>query len=110
MPQQQPEAAAEAPMPTEGGGGKPMGPVIGAAIIVAILIIGGIYFWGTLSSRDTQDMTGAQILNQSDGALKDLKKQSNSDLLADIEKDLNNTDIENLDAELENIESELNNL
>lgn len=89
---------------------KPIGPIVGVAIIVAILILGGIYLWGTLSSRNIENMTGAEILSQEDEALKNLQKQGRSDLISDIEKDLNNTDIDNIDRELENIELELNNL
>lgn len=107
---QQPNADIGNPVVDSDKKEKPIGPIVGAAIIVAILIFGGIYFWGTLSSRNVGNMTGAEILNQKDTALKDLQKQGSSDSISDIEKDLNNTDISNIDKELENIESELNNL
>lgn len=107
---EQPNANVDNPMMSDNNKEKPVGPIVGAAIIVAILMIGGVYFWGTLSSRDSQNMTGAEILSQEDKALKDLQKQGSSDSISDIEKDLNNTDINNIDRELQNIESELNNL
>jgi uncharacterized protein HemX len=107
---QQPNADVGNPMVPSDEKEKPVGPIVGAAIIVAILILGGIYLWATLSSRNVGNMTGAEILSQEDEALKDLQKQGISDSISDIEKDLNNTDISNIDKELENIESELNNL
>ena len=94
--------------PMEQGGGevkKPMGPIIGVAIIVIVLILGGLYFWSTQLSKE--EMTAEEITAQEDPALIELQKQSDSDEIADIEADLDATDLEGLDAELEQIEQEL---
>lgn len=90
---------------------KPLGPVVGVAIIVAIIILGGFYFWSSeLSKKNAQDMTGAEILSQDDPALSALQKQGSSDSIADIERDLLNTDLDNIDQELENIGIEVGNI
>lgn len=90
---------------------KPIGPVVGVAIIVSVIILGGFYFWSTeLSKKNALDMTGAEILSQDDLALNALQKQSSSDSIADIEQDLLDTDLDNIDSELENIAAEVENI
>jgi len=68
----------------EGGGSS--GPIIGAIVILAIIILGGLYFWGQRASNDA--------------VIDEINRQSDSDEAAAIEADLDATDIENLDAEL----------
>lgn len=90
---------------------KPIGPVVGVAIIVSVIILGGFYFWSAeLSKKNALDMTGVDILNQDDPALNALQKQGSSDSIADIERDLLNTDLDNIDSELENIGTEVGNI
>lgn len=91
---------------------KPIGPIIGIAIIVVIIIFGGLYYWGgkinNQELRNAQEsVTAEEILNQQDPSLESLQVQSTSDEIADIEADLDLTDLENLDAELGNIDIEL---
>lgn len=71
----------------EGGeSGGSSGPIIGAIVILAVIILGGLYFWGQRAG---------------DGAMIDeTNTQSGSDETAAIEADLDAIDIENLDAEL----------
>jgi flagellar basal body-associated protein FliL len=50
------------------GSGRSIGPVIGLIVIIAIILIGGIYFW---SMRNTDGTTGykpAQQQNENAGA------------------------------------------
>jgi len=93
------------PTPAEGGK-KPMGPIVGVVIIVIVLIFGGLYFWGAKVSKE-KTMTAEEITAQEDVMLIKLKEQSESDEIADIEADLNATDLEGLDAELEQIDQDL---
>jgi uncharacterized protein HemX len=91
---------------------KPIGPIIGIAIIVVIIIFGGLYYWGgkinNQELRNAQEsVTAEEILNQQDASVESLQVQSTSDEIADIETDLDLTDLENLDAELGNIDAEL---
>lgn len=93
---------------------KPIGPVIGIAVIVVIIIFGGLYYWGSkLNTNEsviidpTDAPTAEEIINQEDTVLEQLQTQSSSDEIKDIEADLSLTDLENLDAGLENIDAEL---
>lgn len=93
--------------PQSGGSGGTTGPIIGIIIIVAVLVIGGLYFWGSKLSKETQDsMTPEEIVAEEDAARTALETQSTSDTVESIEEDLNITDLEGLDAELGDIETE----
>lgn len=69
--------------------------LVAAIVILAILIVGAMYFW---NQRADSDATNA--------ALESISTQSNSDEAASIEADLESTDLENIDSELD--ESEFN--
>jgi hypothetical protein len=64
------------------------GPVIGAIVILAVIILGGLYFWGQRSGDDT------------DRAVDEANMQSDSDEAAAIEADLESTDLEDVDVEM----------
>jgi uncharacterized protein HemX len=89
------------------------GSAIGIILIIAIIIIGGLYFWGQkiderLSEFEAGDVTVEDILNAPDSQLEALsEEQSTSTDITDIEEDLDTTDLDNLDAELKAIEAEL---
>ena len=90
---------------------KSIGSIIGLAIIIVILIFGGLYYWGAqINKQQTQEQldntTAEMIENQLDTALEQLQAQNESDEIADIEVDLNDTALEGLDQELENIDVE----
>ncbi|MFA6397450.1 MAG: hypothetical protein WDK96_01200 [Candidatus Paceibacterota bacterium] len=79
------------------GESKSHGALIGSIIVVVILIIGGIYFWNT----DVKQALQEKQLNQQDEQLvQQLNTQGTSDELADIEKDLNDTQLDNLDQNI----------
>lgn len=92
---------------------KSVGAIIGIAIIIVIIIFGGLYYWGAqISNQKTQSdqqgttLTPEEIGNKPDAALEQLQTQNASDEVADIETDLNATDLGGLDAELEQIDLE----
>lgn len=70
------------------------GPVIGIIIILAVIVLGGLYFWGqrTNEANLEEDNLAAE--------LDQIENQSSSDEVSSIEADLQATDIESLDAEL----------
>ncbi len=70
--------------------GGSAGPVIGIIVILVIIILGGLYFWGQREGND-------EVLNEE---LDAINLQSDSDEVDTIEADLNATDIENLDSEM----------
>ncbi|MDO8471212.1 MAG: hypothetical protein Q7S49_01230 [bacterium] len=69
----------------EGGGGL-SGPIIGAIVILAIIILGGLYFWNQRAGKGTP--------------IDETSTESSLDETAAIEADLDAIDIESLDAEL----------
>jgi len=69
-----------------GEGGGSSGPLIGAIVILAVIILGGLYFWSQRAGNDAM--------------INGTSTESGSDETAAIEADLDTIDIENLDAEL----------
>lgn len=80
---------------------KSSGPLIAVIIILALIVIGGLYFLKEKMSRDTY------IAPQEDSVTQDLGTQSNSDDLNSIEADLNATVIDNLDQGASVIQAEI---
>jgi hypothetical protein len=80
------------------GGASPskssVGPIIGIIILLAIVILGGLYFWGERSVEEVESDPAA------DAAVESINTQSTSDDVNSIEADLDATEIENLDAEI----------
>lgn len=111
QPQEQP---LEETLEKEGGnksGG--VGALIGAIIIVFILLGLGFYIFTNRDTQEPQTDTSAieeGIVNLPDQQREELEDQSMSDALSTIEEDVNDTDLNNLDAELQAIEEELNEL
>jgi hypothetical protein len=81
---------------------KSAGPLVAVIIILALIIIGGLYFLKERSSQNTYvpSQTG-------DTVTQSLNTQSGSDDLKSIEADLNATDINNLDQGAAAIEATL---
>lgn len=71
------------------------GPVIGTIIILAVIVLGGLYFWGQRAG--SQAMEEAEVNEVVNGIMT----QSESDATADIEADLEATSIDDIDAQLE---------
>jgi hypothetical protein len=74
------------------------GPAIAIVIVLAMIILGGFYFW---SERN-------KTINEPLGATPEemislIETQSTSDESGAIEADLSNTDLDNLDKELQAI-------
>lgn len=70
-----------------------VGPIIGSVIIILLIIMGGLYFWGSIIQR------------QNENAAR--QRQMRTEDLSGIEKDLNETNIDTLDSEMDSIEAEL---
>jgi len=85
------------------------GPLIGVAIIIIVLIAGGIYFWSTAVNQDEDgdQLPTIQSGEETDAIVSRLESQGTSDEIADIEADLNTTELDNLDSELDDLLNEL---
>lgn len=82
-----------------------IGSIIGIIIIITIIILGGLYFWGKRIEEarykekiisESQNQTEQVVVSESTS----IKTLSPGDELDTIESDLNITNLENLDAEL----------
>lgn len=74
-----------------------VGPVIGSIIIILLIILGGLYHWGSIIQR-TQ---APENVNES------LPTLSESDEIIDIEKDIEATNTDEIDSLLDEINSEI---
>ncbi len=84
----------------------PVGPIIGLLIILAIIVIGTLYFWGQRVDTKNQAVQQAPTTEetsqpQTDSQTEQLQQQSTSDEIDSIESDLNSTDFNNIDSSSE---------
>lgn len=84
-------------------GKKSAGPLIAVIIILALIIVGGLYF---LKERSSQDVF-VPVVEEGDTITESLSQQGSSDELESIEADLNATNLDNLDQGAATIEAEL---
>lgn len=83
---------------------KSVGPLVAVIIILALIVVGGLYFLKERSSQNTY----VPPVPEGDNVTASLKKQGSSDDLKSIEADLNATDLNNLDQGASVIQAELN--
>jgi cytoskeletal protein RodZ len=76
-----------------------VGPVVAIIIVLALVILGGLYFWGQ-RGNNTETNSNTTATTQESEVTASIESQSSSDASADIESDLNNTNVTNLDAGL----------
>lgn len=82
---------------------KSAGPLVAVVIILALIIIGGLYFLKTRSNQSTY----VPPETTEDSVTASLNQQGTGDDLSSIEADLNATDLNNLDQGAAVIEAEL---
>src|SRR3989344_3916136 len=83
---------------------KSVGPIVGSIIVIVIIILGGLYFSGAKLAKYTQ--TPEEILGDTT-VTEELRSQSASDEVVDIEADLEASDFSDIDTDLSDIESQL---
>ena len=83
-----------------------IGSIVGIIIILTLIILGGLYFWGKRieESKVTASMTTSQneplITNPDQNEASAIRSVGSSDDTDSIKADLQNTKLDNLDAEL----------
>lgn len=87
------------PRVTGGDGNGKTGAIIGILVIIIILVIGGLYFWGERLAGTDKQQAGTPAAFQ--------PEESTSDEIIDIEADLSATALEGFDTELNSINTEL---
>lgn len=76
-----------------------VGPIIGSIIIIALIVLGGLYYWGSIIENNTSDpVTKEEEL---------LPELNESDEIEKIEEDLEATNTEEIDKLLNEIDSEI---
>jgi uncharacterized protein YdgA (DUF945 family) len=73
-----------------------MGSMIGTIIIIAIIILGGLYFWG---KRIQDSKINQELTSENADELANIMSITREDDLNTIEADLNSTNL-NLDTEI----------
>ncbi|MEK7613314.1 MAG: hypothetical protein AAB439_00345 [Patescibacteria group bacterium] len=96
------QESAVNPTPKQSGG---IGPIIGIVIIVVLLAIGGFYYFTSGVDKLKSEEQAAGITADEEDKLR---QQGTSTDLADIEADLNATDLTGLDSASADFEAELN--
>lgn len=81
---------------------KSVGPLVAVVVILALIIIAGLYFF-----KQRVDQPTYVPIEQTDVITESLKQQGTTDDLSSIEADLNATDLNNLDQGAAAIEAEL---
>jgi hypothetical protein len=71
-----------------------VGPVIGLVVILAIIVLGSLYFWG----KRANDVPSNGMYGTADAQTKSLQAQDSSDEVASIESDLNATSFTDIDS------------
>lgn len=101
MPNQNPVSQAPQ-MPAQNK--SSIGSIIGTIIIIAIIILGGLYFWGKRveEMRANQDLvkddTAGLSLEENEAAV--IRAVNSGDDFDSIQGDLNNTKLDNLSGEI----------
>lgn len=90
-----------------------IGPILGVLIIMLVLILGGLYLWGSMLSQDTPVAEEKTIINnepetpRAEADTQIMGTLSPSDELSAIEADLSVSNLDPLGADLVTIDAEL---
>lgn len=82
-----------------------VGPLIGSIIIILIIILGGLYFLGSLISIKKEEIKTEQELEKQNETIliEKTAKQSISDDVSDIETDLETTNVNTVDTKVDEL-------
>lgn len=86
------------PMPEEK---KPAGAIISIIVIVLVIALGAYYFLKQVPLSEEGALTPSET--QSDASISNLSTQGTSSDIVDIQKDLDATNLNNLDSGLSNV-------
>ncbi len=91
-----------------------VGPILGVLIVVLILILGGLYLWGSILSKDTGTQTSERTIPNNEPetpraeADRDILMTTSASAEIDaIYADLESTNLNDLDSEFTTIEAEM---
>lgn len=101
QPQSTPDTATASVFDEKSGG---IGPIVGVVIVVVLLIIGGVYYYMRMQAPAGP---AVEVPTGADPATEALRTQGTSSNVADIEADLNTTNLDALADDLSAMELEL---
>lgn len=78
-----------------------VGPVLGIIVIIILLALGGLYYFTT----EINNIPSYEV-PANDESVQVLQEQSSSDVIADIEADVNATDLSEIDALLDDLDAD----
>jgi len=78
------------------------GPTVALIVILAVIVLGGLYFWGQRTSNNVTDIYGNPISTSTPtvDTSTTIENQSSTDDSASIEADLKSTNLDNIDSQL----------
>lgn len=82
---------------------KPVGAIISIIVIVFVLVFGAYYFLKQVPGPEGLGGTLTSEEVQADATISTLSKQSTSTNIADIQKDIDDTDLSNIGTGLSDI-------
>ncbi len=89
------------------------GPILAIIVLVLVLILGGLFLWGSTISKMEQNVVETPIINnepetpRAEADVEILEIMSPSDELDVLEADISNTNIDSLNTDLDTIDVEL---
>jgi hypothetical protein len=85
-----------------------VGPIVGSIIVILLIIIGGLYYMGSMILSKKAQIEERKSLEEQTITIQveETVKQSDSDDVQSIEADLGSTNIDSLDQRLSDIEKE----
>ena len=97
-----PQPDAQTPTPVVRAS-SPIGSVVGIIIVIAVIVLGGLYFWGAQLEQEQAMMQEELpfILGDEGNESEGFPPTSSSDEVLDIEADANATDLEAFDAAID---------
>lgn len=92
-----------------------IGPILGVMLILLVIILGGLYLWGSTLNQEVNENVARNIPNnepetpRANADAQILSAVSSSDSLEAIETDIESTDLSSLTSELDEMEREIHN-
>ncbi|HEX4799208.1 MAG TPA: hypothetical protein VFV22_01590 [Candidatus Paceibacterota bacterium] len=89
------------------------GPVLGLLVIILVVILGGLYLWGSI--LNTQEPVAPQVINnepetpRAEADIEISRTLSSSDEIDAIETDIVNTNLDSIDADIQAMDIEFQN-
>lgn len=99
-----PVPAPAAPIPPTPEAHTPVGPVVGSIIIIIVLVLGALYFWGQRADNAARETQSEQVMQSEESVESAPAEAAPSDEVSVIEDDLKMESFTDLEASISEIE------